>query len=390
MSQTIKTIQSAELERGISAAKAGNKSLARQRLLRAVEIEPETEACWLWLAIVAASMEEQIGYLQQALAINPTNQRTIAALKQLEGKVGHQEIEVTEPAAKADVPTAVSSPCPICTASVLEKVDVCPSCGAVLRLDDITAVLDHPISHPKKLKKSILRLRKDADAGGDRAEILYNMGLAYLNLHVVKTAVTCLRASSRLRPDDLILKEQLAALVAYQNKEAVPPPPKKEAPIPPPVVAQAKTKPSMKTAVAPKPTKPPAPPVKKALPSRGTIMIVDDSNTIRKLVSMTLKRERYNIIVAVDGMDALSKLNEETPDLILLDITMPRMDGYQVCKVVKGNTETKHIPIVMLSGKDGFFDKVRGRVAGATDYITKPFDPQELVQTVNRQMKSRA
>lgn len=118
-------------------------------------------------------------------------------------------------------------------------------------------------------------------------------------------------------------------------------------------------------------------------------MIVDDSNTIRKLVDMTLKRERYETVIAVDGMDALAKLNDAMPDLILLDITMPRMDGYQVCKVVKGNSETKNIPIVMLSGKDGFFDKVRGRVAGATDYLTKPFDPQELVQTVKRHMESR-
>jgi twitching motility two-component system response regulator PilG len=119
---------------------------------------------------------------------------------------------------------------------------------------------------------------------------------------------------------------------------------------------------------------------------KATILIVDDSSTICKLVSLTLTRQDYEVIVATDGMDALSKLNEGLPDLILLDINMPRMDGYQVCKVVKGNSETTDIPVVMLSGKDGFFDKVRGRMVGATDYITKPFEPQELVKVVRRHL----
>ena len=378
MSQVTNTSQPTDLERGISAAKAGNKPSARRYLLQAVEVEPQTEACWLWLAIVAASMEEQVGYLQQVLVINPTNQRIIVALRQLEEKLGQEIAEVTEP-------TAVFFTCPLCTTTMPEKMDICTGCGAILVFDDITAVLNHSVTHPAVLKKSILRLRNEAGKGGDRAEILYNMGLAYLNLHVVKTAVTCFQGASRLRPNDLILKGHLETLVASQKAVAAPPAPKKIMP-----VVTVKTKPSIKTAVSQKPApSPPKSSVKKALPSRGTIMIVDDSNTIRKLVSMTLKRERYDIVIAVDGLDALAKLSDGVPDLILLDITMPRMDGYQVCKAVKSNAETKDIPVVMLSGKDGFFDKVRGRVAGATDYITKPFDPQELVQAVARHIKKR-
>jgi twitching motility two-component system response regulator PilG len=378
------------LEQGISAAKTGNKPLARRHLLQAVEAEPQTEACWLWLAIVAASMEEQVGYLQQARVINPTNQRTIAALQQLEAKLGQElRSEHTEDVAQA----TVSVNCPLCTATMAEKMDICPGCGAILVLDDITAVLDHTVTHPDILKKSILRLRSEADKGGDRADILYKMGLAYLNLHKVETAVTCFNGASRLQPDDLILKQQIERLVNHQKAAAPPPAPPKVAPTPPVKKAtkpiQTAPSPAVK-ATAETPVKKVKPPVKKEEPSLGTIMIVDDSNTIRKLVDMTLKRERYATVIAVDGMDALAKLNDAMPDLILLDITMPRMDGYQVCKVVKGNEETKNIPVVMLSGKDGFFDKVRGRVAGATDYLTKPFDPQELVQTVKRHMEKRA
>ncbi|GEM_PF-2459756 len=113
------------------------------------------------------------------------------------------------------------------------------------------------------------------------------------------------------------------------------------------------------------------------------VMVVDDSPTVRKLVSLKLEKFGHSVISAVDGMDALAKMSEETPDLILLDITMPRLDGYQLCKLIKGNESTKHVPVVMLSGKDGFFDKIRGRMAGASTYLTKPFEPEVLLQTVN-------
>ena len=117
---------------------------------------------------------------------------------------------------------------------------------------------------------------------------------------------------------------------------------------------------------------------------RGRILVVDDSPTIRKLVSLTLENHGYRVIAAASGLEALAKLNDGLPSLILLDITMPGMDGYQLCKIIKGNQETESIPVVMLTGKDGFFDKVKGRMAGSTDYITKPFDPEALLRAVER------
>jgi len=112
------------------------------------------------------------------------------------------------------------------------------------------------------------------------------------------------------------------------------------------------------------------------------VMVIDDSPTIRKAVSIGLEAEGYHVVTAVDGLDALRKLEESQPDLILLDITMPGMDGYKLCRRVRANERTKAIPVVMLSGKDGFFDKVRGRMAGCTDYITKPFASRVLLDTV--------
>jgi CheY-like chemotaxis protein len=114
------------------------------------------------------------------------------------------------------------------------------------------------------------------------------------------------------------------------------------------------------------------------------VLIVDDSPTVCKIVSITLKKRGFQVATAGDGVEAMSMISADRPDLILLDITMPRMDGYQLCKLIKGYPETKNIPVVMLSGKDGFFDRVRGKLVGCSDYITKPFDPELLVATVER------
>ncbi len=120
---------------------------------------------------------------------------------------------------------------------------------------------------------------------------------------------------------------------------------------------------------------------------RPLVLVVDDSRTVQRMVLSTLEKELFRVQIAEDGLQALAKLNEETPSLILLDITMPRMDGYQVCKVITGNDAFKHIPVVMLSGKDGFFDKVRGRMVGAKDYITKPFEADSLVKSVRKRIE---
>jgi len=133
----------------------------------------------------------------------------------------------------------------------------------------------------------------------------------------------------------------------------------------------------------PKPAEAFEAPISQKKDTGKVVMVVDDSPTVRKLVSLKLEKFGHSVISAVDGMDALAKMSEETPDLILLDITMPRLDGYQLCKLIKGNESTKHVPVVMLSGKDGFFDKIRGRMAGASTYLTKPFEPEVLLQTVN-------
>jgi twitching motility two-component system response regulator PilG len=114
------------------------------------------------------------------------------------------------------------------------------------------------------------------------------------------------------------------------------------------------------------------------------VLVVDDSPTVRKLVAMTLGKRGYEVAAAGDGIEALKRIAEVRPGLILMDIAMPKLGGYQLCKLVKKHKLTKHIPVVMLSGKDGMFDKMRGKLVGSADYVTKPFDPEQLTQKVEK------
>lgn len=114
------------------------------------------------------------------------------------------------------------------------------------------------------------------------------------------------------------------------------------------------------------------------------VLVIDDSETIRRSATSLLEEEGFEVITAEDGFDALSKVVTRQPDIILTDVCMPRLDGYQTCALIKNNAAYSHIPIVMLSSKDSIFDKARGRIVGSEYYITKPFTRKELVQAIHR------
>ena len=114
------------------------------------------------------------------------------------------------------------------------------------------------------------------------------------------------------------------------------------------------------------------------------VLVIDDSNTIRRSAEIFLKQGGYEVLLAEDGFDALSKVNDHDPDLIFCDILMPRLDGYQTCAIIKRNLKFSAVPVIMLSSKDGLFDKARGRLVGSQDYLTKPFTKDQLLQAVEQ------
>ena len=127
-----------------------------------------------------------------------------------------------------------------------------------------------------------------------------------------------------------------------------------------------------------------------ATPSRSLnglkILVVDDSKTIRRTAETLLTKEGCQVFTAIDGFDALSKIADHQPDLIFVDIMMPRLDGYETCSLIKHNKVFRETPVIMLSSKDGLFDRARGRIVGSEQYLTKPFTKDELLGAISNQI----
>jgi twitching motility two-component system response regulator PilG len=114
------------------------------------------------------------------------------------------------------------------------------------------------------------------------------------------------------------------------------------------------------------------------------VMVIDDSRTIRKTTEALLSRAGFDVLTASDGFEAMSVITDNHPDIIFVDIVMPRLDGYQTCTLIKNNRHFKKIPVIMLSSKDGLFDRARGRIAGSEQHINKPFTEVDLISAINK------
>lgn len=117
--------------------------------------------------------------------------------------------------------------------------------------------------------------------------------------------------------------------------------------------------------------------------SETKVMVIDDSKTIRRTAESLLKKQGYQVFTAVDGYEALAKIAEHKPDIIFVDVLMPRLDGYQTCALIKQNQNYRDTPVIMLSSKDGIFDKAKGRIVGSEQYLTKPFTRDDLLDAIN-------
>lgn len=332
------------LRSGIAAAKGGDKDRARLLLRRAAERTDASAVAWLWLASVAEDREEAIGHLERALELDPDHQRARAWLARMRAARGGPD------KSKPRRPWR----CPLCLAEGVVEMGQCPTCRSVLKLGDVPALLANDKVDRGAVQRAIARLE---GLSGDKVgfETHLHLGIAYLNLHRLYEGITRLRVASQLDPGNGELRDAIAELARRVEASSA-------------LVEQAGGGEATTPGGHPK----------------RTVLVVDDSPTVLKLVGMALERQGHGVLVAANPLQALARLDEAVPDLILLDITMPHMDGFQLCKLVKANPLTSQVPVVMLSGKDGLWDKVRGRLAGAADHIAKPFDPAALVQAVER------
>jgi len=243
-------------------------------------------------------------------------------------------------------PAAVDQVCPYCAAAIDRQAFSCVNCLAVLSLSDIESLLANNSVNFDVIQRSVARMEADWNSREFSTEELKSLGIGQFNLKNFELGFAYIQEASRQEPNDVILAGQLNALAIRLGE----------------IKRQDE--------------------IKESMPKGKTILVVDDSPTVRKLISSKLEKSGHQVICAVDGVEAMATMETMVPDLVLLDIAMPRMDGYQVCKLIRANDSAKDVPVVMISGKDGFFDKVRGRMAGTTGYITKPFGPETLMKAL--------
>ena len=235
--------------------------------------------------------------------------------------------------------------CPFCSSGISDPAILCGSCGAILTMSDIDAVLLNRVPVPSQLQVAIDRMETFRRSGELNSDSLVDLALGHLNLKDINSAYSCLQEASAMSPNNVLISSQLNTLAIRLEEN------------------QKRAK---------RPT----------ISGRKTVLVVDDSATVRKLIAGKLEKGGHEVFCAEDGVQAIELLQHLRPDLILLDIAMPRMDGYQACKHIRSTPATSNVPIIMISGKDGFFDKMRGKMAGCTDYITKPFGPEALMRSL--------
>ena len=244
--------------------------------------------------------------------------------------------------------------CPFCKAVNEPVASSCKSCFAGLTLSDLELLLENNHVDRSLVRRAVERMEIEKRVRPFTEYEMTMLGIGHLNIGNLETGYSFLLEATKAYPNNVVLASYVNSLhIRLEEVRS-----RRE-------TAEAKIK-------------------------GKTILVIDDSPTIRKLISGKLEKSGHIVFCSSDGVEALERLQDLVPDLVLLDIAMPRMDGYQVCKMIRSNEATKDVPVVMISGKDGFFDKVRGRMAGTSGYITKPFGPETLMKIVDMYLQNTA
>lgn len=384
------------LQEGVEAAQAGKVELARRLLRQAARTNADSELVWLWSAKVAPDLASFERCLERALDINPRNDRVRIWLQEAREQscsLGRRKLQTGE-----------HWKCPLCDQSFAVKPFKCPRCRSVLSLADV-AEIEIEAVRTDLVEAAIERLEsaRVAVTTGDLMAHYRALALAYLNLGQPTEALSPLRLAKSLAPRDIDLSsayEQVEHQVAILQQDATPTnlgrqetgwarrdtveiDVEKRTQMAEELFAEGDGESASRAGTE----RPRYETSDLESPIRiRTILVVDDSATIRMVLSSALENKGYRVVLAKDGMETLAKIQGAVPDLVILDITLPHLDGYKICRVIKENDLTSHVPVVFLTGHDSFVDRVRGRMAGGVEYLTKPVDTETLLQVVDRHL----
>ena len=335
------------LEEAIQEAESYNLKKARFLLTQILKQDKRNPKGWLWFSRISVTFKTVEGSLNNALRISPNDPEVQEEVKKI-----HQT--------KSRLHNEPFSRCPFCWVPLESDAVTCPYCDCHLFIHDHFFESDHTGS--EKIQKEALDRYTRVLEGDNNSQAHYWLSMVYLNMNNYEEALNHLDLASKLSPKERFFSKQLNVLLKH--------------------MACSGALLHGELSRAGNDTKSTLRPLHDQISKK--ILVVEDSSTIRKVISITLSRKGYEIIEAEDGLEALSRLNESKPDLILLDILLPKMDGYQLLSIIKENLMFKNIPVIMLTSKDGIINKVKGKVAGSSAYLTKPFDPAQLVETIEK------
>ncbi len=363
--QTAKSqITEALLRKANAAAIAGERETAGEMLQKILKQTPESEEAWILKSYLADSFSDKVVCFERVLSINPENDAALSGLASLRELMTRTENRKSQnlslaaflPEALAENQTENQSQ-PDSTLTP-EMADNDSEYGAIVEPEAI-------------IVEDVTEVQTAAETESAPVELENNNYFPQdeVSAQPTETAEEVEDAAAEFAPDDSV-ENAPTAYAGYSEQESYAPPMTGTFNL----AEMAGSDYASNLA--------PQEPVSNNLPALKKVMVIDDSATVRKLIAQKLEMSGYEVICAADGLEALEMMTEIIPDLILLDTVMPQMDGYQVCQTLRGIEATKDVPVVMISGKDGFFDKVRGQMSGSTGYIAKPFGPETLMKTV--------
>ncbi|MCI5221281.1 MAG: response regulator [Candidatus Electrothrix sp. AR4] len=343
------------LDEGIQLCERLEFNKAQKLLMSFVKDNRQDPLGWLWLSRTFTDLPKIKKALAEAYKISPKNN------------------DILEDAEKVRLLKKVESGkmirCPFCYAPLEQQVILCTFCKANVLSDSSTLAQIDPYLVERRLIQRATERFERVLAAEVNPRILFYAGAAYLNLNNFEKALTyfdllmpIIQVDSRYQKVSIQVREIVDYIASSQKLE-------------PDGDSTKNTWHDQKTKKG-----------EQLITNRATsrtVMVVEDSPTTRKVIKMTLTSGGFRVVEASDGVEALSRLNDERPDMVLLDIMLPKIDGYRVLSILKKNDDTKDIPVVMLTSKNRIIDKVKGRLSAASAYLTKPFKPSELIDMVH-------
>ncbi len=304
---------------------------------------------WLWYSRMIVTMKSIEGALKNAFKLAPTDPEVLDEIKKFN-------------LARKRIKTNQVRRCPFCWLPIEVKTIQCLYCRSHLLVHNQFFKAERN-ANQDILQQSVERYTK-VIGREKNINAYYYLSIAYLNLGHWEEGLNLFHKTVNFAPDRDFFSVQLRTLLNHMaSKES----------------AYEEEKPKKEDSFDSG--------SKSDVSAKKRILVVEDSATTRKVISITLGQKGYEIIEARDGLEALGMLNDGKPDLVLLDIILPKMDGYKILEIIKKNQTFKNIPVIMLTSRDSIMSKLKGKLTGATEYLTKPFEPTKLVKTVEKYLK---